>query len=296
MLADMRVAAPLLVAVVAFGTARFARSCVERRAESDGLDAPFAPSPRAAPFVAVGYRELAADLLYVRMLSYFNGDDSSGPVVADLTDAIIELDPKFQRAYDRGANAMTLAHRNVNQPVFLRAIHVLERGMAEFPNDWTFPYVAAQIYAQDLQTTDPAQRRAWDERGVLLMESASRKPNAPASSASWAAMLRTKLGEQERAVASIQEALLITDNPATRKRLLETLEQIEAKNADQLIVEVFEQRRKFEHEWKKNRPLMRPTMYLLIGSRLHLDFDMGDLATGGRDLFVEEEERLEPVE
>ena len=67
----------------------------------------------------------------------------------------------------------------MTQASYLRALAVLEKGITIFPDDWKLPYLAGEIYTQDLQTTDPAQRRAWDERGTLLTESAIRKPKAP---------------------------------------------------------------------------------------------------------------------
>jgi len=258
---------------------------------------PFAPSPSSAPFVSLGYREVAADLLYVRMIGYFNGDDSTGHGVADLAEAIVALDPRFHRVYDHGSNAMTLAKLGVTQSVYLRAIALLEHGMREFPDDWRLPYVAGQIYTQDLETDNPVLERAWDEKGVLLIESAIRKPGAPARLATWTAMMRTKLGEHERAVAGLREMLLVTTDAEARKRLIDALSDLEKKDPPNLPSEVFVERYKLERRWKAERPLIPPTMYILLGAPQRPGFDMYDLATGGRELFVgDDDTALEPLE
>ena len=295
----MRIAIGLLVAFVGFAGARSAREYARSTAgdAQAAANQPFVPSPDAAPFVSLGFREAAADLLYVRMIGYFIGETSTGDGVGDLAEAIATLNPAFDRVYEYGANAMTLAKHDVDQAIFLRAIKLLERGMRQFPKDWKLPYLAGQMYTQDLKTDDAAQRRAWDEKGTLLVESAVRKPGAPPNAAMWVASMRTKLGQRERAVSGLREMLLLTKSDAARKRLLASLVTLEERDADALAAEIFSQRYQFERTWKRGRPAVPPTFYLLIGSRISPGFDMTDLATGGRDLFVEDKnETLGPLE
>jgi hypothetical protein len=263
---------------------------------SDEASRPFAPSPAAAPFMSLGYREAAADLMYVRMLGYFVSEDSTGDGVADLAEAVATLDPSFVRVYDLGANAMMLAHHGVDQRVYMRAIRLLEAGMKQFPRDWRLPYLAGQIYAQDLVTEDPAERRRWDERSLQLVESAIRKPGAPANAATWTATMYTKLGAHARAVASLKEMLLITDDRKARERLIGALARLEDRDAHAVEAEVFAERKKFERRWRAERATVPASMYLLIGPRLTPGFDMVELATGGVDLFVAPEPELEPLE
>jgi len=151
--------AGVALALAALAGARVAREAVGSR--DDVVDEPYAPSPSSAPIVFLGYREVFADLLWIRLTGYFGGRQSTANGVASLAEAVVALDPKFRRVYDYSANAMTIAHEGVDQTTYLRAIALLERGIVEFPDDWKIPFLAGQIYTQDLQTTDPAQRRAW---------------------------------------------------------------------------------------------------------------------------------------
>jgi hypothetical protein len=247
--------------------------------------------------VTLGYRELVADLLFFRLKGYFGGTENTANGVASLVEAIIALDPEHHRIHEWGARAITLASRGVDNAAYLRALAVLDAGARKFPDDWKLPYLAGEIYTQDLQTSDPAQRRAWDERGTLLTESAIRKPNAPASAATWAATMRTRLGQHQRAIDGLREMLLVTGDDNVRARLLEKLAALQDAGASELAAELLDARRAFEAAWLAARPAVPASMYVLIGGPLERGFDLADLATGGRDLVgTQPIERLEPME
>ncbi len=291
----MKAGIPILVAVAALAGARLAREAAGARI--DVAVEPYAPSPTSAPLVTLGFREAAADLLWIRLTGYFGGPDSTSNGVASLVDAIVALDPKYHRTYEYGARAMTIARAGVDQTSYLHALAVLRRGIAEFPDDWKLPYLAGQIYTQDLVTDDPKLRREWDERGTLLTESAIRKPGAPQQAATWVAFMRTKLGQRDRAIKDLRELLLVTRDERARKDMIEKLATLEDSDSSEIAAEVFEQRKLFDSKWRRDRPTIPPSMYILLGPRVVPGFDMTDLATGGRDLVtVPPPEKLEPIE
>jgi len=293
----VRTSVALAIAAAAFAGARVSRVVAEGAREQRGTAEPFSVSPGAAPFVSLGYRELAADLFWIRLTGYFGGAESTAHGIAGLVDAITALDPNFHRVYEWGARAMTLAHTGVDQTTYLHAIAVLERGMKQFDADWRLPYLAGQIYTQDLETKDPAQKRIWDEKGTLLIESAVRKPGAPAEAAEWAAVMRTKMGQRERAVRELREMVLVTEDRAARDALIKRLAKLENTDSDELAGEILEMRRRFEDAWHRDRPDLPASMYILIGPVPKPGFDMANLATGGRDIVGSEDvEKLEPVQ
>ena len=273
-----------VIAALAVGGARCLRQAARSEAPRVIADEPYAPAKDTAPLVALGYRELFADLLFLRLKGYFGGRENTANGIAGLVEAIVALDPRYHRIYEWGARAITLAGRGVDNDAYRRAIALLEAGAQEFPDDWKLPYLEGEIYTQDLQTTDPAQRRAWDERGTLLTESAIRKPNAPAEAATWAAMMRTRLGQHQRAVDGLREMLLVTDDDAARARLLAKLADLENSSASALASELLDARKAFQSAWMAARPTIPASMYVLIGAPLSVRFDLGTLAAGGRDL------------
>ncbi len=290
-----------LVATGAVGSlvaAQVAREAAWDMRPGEHRDEPYAPSPGAAPYVSLDYRELAADVQWVRFLSYFGSDDTTGPGLADIVESIVALDPRYHRIYEYGARAITMAATGVDNAAYLRAIAVLERGAKEFPDDWKIPYLAGQIYTQDLTTKDPAQRRAWDEAGIRHVESAVRKPGAPQTDATWAATMYTKLGQHDLAVRNLREMILLTTDIDARKRLIDKLAKLEDADADEIAAETYEQLHAFLAAWKRDRPALPATMYVLLGPRLGPQaFDPTDLATGGRDLIgASQPERLEPLD
>src|SRR5688500_5991667 len=87
----------LLVAAVAFAGAHAARRQAKQEGRAELVDRPFAPSPTVAPIMTLGYRELAADLLFARMIGYWGSPDNEAAAIADLAEAIVALDPQFRR-------------------------------------------------------------------------------------------------------------------------------------------------------------------------------------------------------
>ena len=109
-----------LIALGSLGTARVARGLAKDAAPRDGLSAePYAPTPAAAPIVTLGYRELAADLLFVRLVGYFGSPDNEAHAMASLGEAIAALDPQFQRPYELAGVAITAAKRGVDNAAHL---------------------------------------------------------------------------------------------------------------------------------------------------------------------------------
>jgi len=274
----VRAAPTAAVAIALIAAAQGARVAAKDERTGAATDEPFAPSPAAAPLLSLGYRELAADLLLARAMPYLGGPRSTAEGVAALCEAIVASDPQYRQVYEWCAHAMTLARAGVDQRTHLRAIALLERGVRELPDDWRIPYTAGQMYLIDLQTDDPAQRRAWNERGTRLIEAAIRKPDAPAEAATTAAVLRTRLGQHQRAIDGLREMLLITSDASARQRILDKLAELSHADADELAAELLEARRRFEEAWARDHPALPAAMYLLIGPRAAPGFDPADLS------------------
>ena len=70
----------------------------------------------------------------------------------------------------------------------------------------------------------------------------------------------------------------------SRKALLEKLAKLVDSDADEVAAEVYEERKRFDSKWQRDRPTIPAEMYILLGPRITPGFDMTDLATGGIDL------------
>jgi hypothetical protein len=277
----LALAAGIGCAVAARGLGAIARH--ERAAWPAVLDEPYAPSPAAAPFVALGFREVAADLLWIRALGYFGGDDDTADGVRSLIDAIVALDPGMWRAYSWGAIAINNARGGDDNGAALWAVDLLEKGMVRFPESWELPLTAGQILVLDLKSDDPAQVAAWRDRGLLLLERGVRMPGAPEGLATLIAHMRTELGQHERAVSDLREMILLAKDERAKRKLIDKLASLEEGSADDIRAELDRERRRFESRWYAERPELPASMYLLVGPR-PVPRTPADLAID-RDLF-----------
>lgn len=274
---------PLVVA--AFGVALMVGAQGVRRVAASQrarwpktVETPYAPSPAAAPMVALGYRELAADLLWVRALGYFGGDDDTAEGVEGLVDAIVALDPQFWRVYEWGGRAVDWVDGGTTQADRLWAVALLEHGTLCCPDHWRIPFVAGQIYIADLETDDPHQRAAWDLRGAELLERAVRMPGAPRGAATLAAYVRTKLGQQERAVRDLKELILTTTDAAARQKLVEKLAAIEQADAADIEAELAAARERFDRDKARELPMVPDSLFVILGDNPPPYIDLAALA------------------
>jgi hypothetical protein len=293
---DPRTAA-LIGAIAAVAGAQGVRVLAKAEYDDKRLDEPYAPSPESASMMSLGYREMAADLLFFRLVGYFGDSKATAPGVAGLVEAIVALDPEYRKIYLWGGHAILAARRERSNELSMRAIRILEAGANRYPDEYKLPELAGEAYLFDLavkpvdEKKDPngaalakAQRREWDEKAAHWLEIAVRKPNAPAGSATMAAQLRTKLGQKQRAIDSLRELILITDDQSAREKLFDKLAELEHSDASDVAAELIGARKQFETAWRHDRPEMRPSLYVIVGPTPQPGFALADLATGGRDL------------
>lgn len=265
----------------------------ERASWPKTVELPYAPSPAAAPYVSLGYRELAADLFWIRTKTYFGDDQDTAAGFRGLVEAVIALDPTVERSYEFAARAIGFVDGGATQDDQLWAIRVLEQGIARFPDSWKLPHLAGEIYLVELETDDPALRAAWDEKGALLLEHAIRMPGAPRRLATLVASVRTQLGQQERAVRDLRELIATTDDPGQRRRLIEKMAALEGSNAQRIEDEVRWERERSTAAWNAAAPEVPETFYVLLGDPPRPYIDFGDLAVDRA--LVGTEELYEPL-
>jgi hypothetical protein len=187
------------------------------------------PPAESAPLIFAGYRELAADIYWARTLVYYGSSlvgDADFRYLEPFIDTVIALDPRFERIYKWAAYAVLFKEERATREEFLTSIRYLERGIAAFPEGYELYMIAGQRYFLDLYSEDPDERRRLRERGAQLIEEAMRKKDAPATLALFAAALRTRLGQKERALHDLREMILMTQDEEARKRLLARYAQI----------------------------------------------------------------------
>jgi len=125
------------------------------RTKLPGSSIIYIPSGKLLKYATFGYRSLAADLIYLWAIQYF-----STPTIDDRFDhldhvfAIInELDPRYQDPYEVGALIAVQDAHDVRA-----AFAILDRGAANNPDQWIYPFNAGHIALMTLKDYALAER------------------------------------------------------------------------------------------------------------------------------------------
>jgi hypothetical protein len=262
----------------------------ERESWPKTADTLLVPPAELVPFAgAVLGREVMGDVVWARMLVYYGSNwagEGDLSQLEPLIDVVMMLAPRFKPVYEFAAYATTYKGGTATQEEFQTSIRYLERAMKAYPDDYKYFWIAGLRYYYDLWSKDEATRRGNRERGAALIEEAMRKPNAPPDLATTAASMRSKLGQHQRAIDSLRQMVLITDNQEAREKMLARL-RVESPD---LAEEVERAADELEERWQLDMPSVPLDLYILLGPPPPRIIDFRQLATP-HDLFgIEAEE------
>lgn len=144
----------LMAAAAAF-TALKVRTDKVARETLPGSSIIYIPSGKFLKYATFGFRALAADAIYLWAIQYF-----STPTIDDRFDhldhifAIInELDPRYQDPYEVGA---LIAVKEAQNPA--AAFSILDRGAANNPDQWVYPFNAGHLAMMTLKDFPLAEK------------------------------------------------------------------------------------------------------------------------------------------
>ncbi len=224
------------------------------------------PSPAVVKKLALGYDQAVADLWWARTTVYYGSDTeheaSKFQYLEPLIDTVLALDPKFERVYDWASYAVTFRSGAATTDEFLRSVQYLERAIDEFPDTYKFYWLAGIRYFLDLRVEDEALQRRYRERGAELIEKAMRQPDAPSTLASYAASFRSELGQQQQALRTLEEMILLTEDPKAQAKLVARYQQIAQK---EFPAEAQEAKQAFEAAWQEHLPYAPPSLFAILG-------------------------------
>jgi tetratricopeptide (TPR) repeat protein len=199
--------AEIAIAVAALALLVAASRGVEGLAQKKHkLEVLYLPSGQFVAQAALGYRDLAADVLWFRMVQYYGGyrmGENDIALFAHLVDVITDLDPQFTYAYVFGALIMA---QDLDQ--FKQGIGFLEKGVRNNPHDWWLPFELGflnYVYARDYA------------KALFYFEKAARLPGAGPQAARFAAFVAAKAGYVETSIAMWEELARTSDNKYIRE-------------------------------------------------------------------------------
>ena len=144
----------LMAAAAAFMALKAATDRVSRK-KLPGSSIIYIPSGKFLKYATFGYRAVAADAIYLWAIQYY-----STPTIDDRFDhldhifAIInELDPRYQDPYEVGA---LIAVQEARNPA--AAFSILDRGAANNPDQWVYPFNAGHVALMTLKDYPLAEK------------------------------------------------------------------------------------------------------------------------------------------
>lgn len=170
--------------------------------------------PKPLGTMVGGFRNLAADLWYMRFASYWGYQLTHGRHFQNLyplLDLITDLEPRFIQAYDFGALALG-DNKQVDEAVLL-----LEKGAKHDPENHWFYYKAGLtlfFFSEDYM------------RAARYFERAAALPGAPPEARYFAASMYERSTRRDLAIASWRHTYETATDPSVRqvaKRALERL-------------------------------------------------------------------------
>lgn len=152
--ATLLLAAFLMATAAAFAALKVRTDKVARK-NLPGSSIIYIPSGKFLKYATFGYRALAADAIYLWAIQYY-----STPTIDDRFDhldhifAIInELDPRYQDPYEVGA---LIAVQEARNPA--AAFSILDRGAANNPDQWVYPFNAGHVAMMTLKDFPLAEK------------------------------------------------------------------------------------------------------------------------------------------
>ena len=168
----------------------------------------YLPSGDYLRMASLGYRELAADLLWLQAIQVMGErklSEEEGHWLYEAVDRITTLDPKFVRAYEAGSHALCIL---VVMPE--KSNRLLEKGMQHNPQEWKLPFLLGINYYFEM---------ADDEKAAEAMAKAALLPGAPEGIARLAAKLFVSARSPQQAVELLAKVYEETSDESMRKIL-----------------------------------------------------------------------------
>jgi len=166
----------------------------------------YLPSGDYLRMASLGYRELAADFLWLQVIQVMGEkklSEEEGQWLYHAVDRITTLDPKFVRAYEAGSHALCIL---VLMPE--ESNRLLEKGMRHNPQEWMLPFLLGINYYFELGD---------DEKAAEAMAKAARLPGAPERLVNLAAKLFVSAKSPQQAVELLAKVYEETSDENVRK-------------------------------------------------------------------------------
>jgi tetratricopeptide (TPR) repeat protein len=186
------------------------------------IEVMYLPSAQFMDHIALQYRNLAADILWFRMIQYYGGyrdNENDCSLFTHLVDVVTDLDPQFTFAYRLGA---LIISQDLGHPQ--AGVEILKKGMEHNPKNWWLPFELGFLYYVDA--------RDYENASKYFLQ-ASRLPGAEEITVRFAAFVAAKAGHTETSIKMWEELAETSENPYIRELAKRYIDKLESKSAQE---------------------------------------------------------------
>jgi len=177
----------------------------------------YLPKGQHLKLVSLGFRNILADALWMKAISYFGGHnltDREYPWLYHILDQVTTLDPPFRQPYVFGGIVLSVES---GSPA--RSTALLRKGMTYYPGEWLFPFYAG--FNSFYYFRDP-------ERAAAYLQVAATLPGHPEYLPRLASSLLTRAGRAEAAIQLLETVAETTEDRGTRNGIYRKIREIKA--------------------------------------------------------------------
>lgn len=198
----------LLVLALLIGAGSYSLRRADAAKPADWLDdrLTYVPSGKFLKPMVMDLDEAVADLIWIRGMIYFADAYLTGKSyrwLGHIIDVVTTLNPRLHQAYEFAGVVLTKEKHELP-----KTLRILERGIAQFENDWRLRLYAAM--AQVAHDSDYA-------RAAELLKPVTGQEDVPGHIKTMCATLLNKSGNRRLALAFMVDRYLETDNPISRE-------------------------------------------------------------------------------
>ncbi len=210
------------------------RAKLIRSSFPDDSDKYYLPPPEQLKVASMGYREAAADLVWIGAIQhaadrrYFAG--RRFPWLERYVDAVLALNPYMLKVYLWIDGTLTYARGRMTNRDWRRTIHYMERGHRAFPRNWELLFKLA-CARTELRTKDPAQRSRNMRLAADYLWKAHLVKGGPPWLGSLAARYWSEEGQWMLAYRRTLEEFKSTDSESVRREMGDRLADMLSRSA-----------------------------------------------------------------
>jgi tetratricopeptide (TPR) repeat protein len=236
-------------------------------------DVYYLPPPQWLKLFSLGHREALAGLVWCRALVYYGDELVHRGAVANLfnyADAILELDPAFQRAYRWVATNAAYRATAATLTDVQKGIEYLERAARIFPDDGEIAWDLAAFYLYELRPllTDEREREQARLRGLAHLRVASLRGAGPAWLALSTATELERLGQREQQIAFLEEAYSQVSDDRVREEILMRIAELRSASFAEAMAR---EHAALEAARKRDYPYLDSELFLQVGPKPAFD-------------------------